>query len=244
MPAPGNGNKNAAVKTIRRALIAVSRDDSGGQMVPLNALRTRVEALMATQRDCDYEQVGRTLLALIRDLHTSMAAGRDMGELLALVLLLHVQGTQAFLHSAGVSPDLCWQAATLARQAAREHDGADVLGLAAFGAANGLLATGKFDIAQAELDSVVVPRTTEIAEQLDGMLTLATSIAEELRPDCGDVRGRRRASATTGKTDLPARVQRRPFVREVLAELLARLRRDAAGREVAGDGLPGAGLAV
>jgi hypothetical protein len=80
------------------------------------------------------------------------------------------------LHSAGASPDLCWQAATLARQAAHEHGGADVLGLAAFGAANGLLAAGEFDMAQAELDSVVVPTTTEIAEQLDGMLALSRSL--------------------------------------------------------------------
>jgi transcriptional regulator with XRE-family HTH domain len=164
VPAPANGDKNAAVKAIRRALIAVSRDDPGGQEVPLNALRTRVETLMATQRECDHEQVGRKLPELILDLHTSMAAGRDMGELLALAVLLHVQGTQAFLHSAGASPDLRWQAATLARQAAREHSGADVLGLAAFGAANGLLAAGEFDIAQAELDSVVVPTTTGITE--------------------------------------------------------------------------------
>jgi transcriptional regulator with XRE-family HTH domain len=315
VPAPGNGDKNAAVKAIRRALIAVSRDDPGGQAVPLNALRTRVETLMATQRECDHEQVGRKLPALIRDLHTSMAAGREKGELLALTVLLHVQGTQAFLHSAGASPDLCWQAATLARQAAREHGGADVLGLAAFGAANELLATGEFDIAQAELDSVVVPTTTGIAEQLDGMLALSRSlvaasdnrpgdvtaplehasdlaqrtgqgnaywlgfgptnvevwrmavaleardypltagIAEGLRPellpnasrraaywtDYGRALARRRGRQDDAVRALrraerisPARVQRHPFVREVLAELLARSRRDAVGRELRG----------
>jgi hypothetical protein len=235
--------------------------------------------------------------------------------LLALVVLLHVQGTQAFLHSAGASPDLCGLPATLARQAAREHGGADVLGLAAFGAANGLLAAGEFDMAQAELDSVVVPTTTEIAEQLDGMLALsrslvaaagnrpgdvtaplehaselaqrtgqgnaywlgfgpmnvgvwrmavaleardyprATSIVEKLRPELLPNASRRatywadygRALARLrGRQDdavralrraeriSPARGQRRPFVREVLAELLDRSRRDAAGRELRG----------
>ena len=284
-------------------------------MVPLNALRTRMEALEAAQRDCDYEQVGRKLPALIRDLHTSMAAGHHKGELLALVVLLHVQGSHAFLHNVGASPDLRWQAAMLARQAAREHGAPDVLGLAAFGAANGLLATGEFDMAQAELDSVVVPTTTEAAEQLDGMLALsrslvaaadnrpgdvtaplehaselaqrtgqgnaywlgfgpmniglwrmavaleardyplATSIAEGLRPELLPTANRRAAywsdygralARLRGRQDdavralrraeriLPARVQRHPFVREVLTELLSKSRRDAAGRELRG----------
>jgi transcriptional regulator with XRE-family HTH domain len=187
VPAPADGDKDAVVKAIRRALIAVSRDDPGGQVVPLNALRTRVEAVAAAQRQCDYAQVGRALPALIRDVHTSMAAGRDLGELLALAVLLHVHDTQAFLHRAGASPDLCWQAAMLARQAAREHGAPEMLGLAAFGAANGLLAAGEFDMAQAELDAVVVPRTTEAAEQLDGMLALSRSLvaAADNRP--GDV---------------------------------------------------------
>jgi transcriptional regulator with XRE-family HTH domain len=315
VPTPANGDKDAVAKAIRRALIAVSRDDPGGQVVPLNTLRTRVEAVAAAQRECDHEQVGRTLPALIRDLHTSMAAGRDMSELLALAVLLHVQGSHAFLHDAGASPDLCWQAATLARQAAREHGAPDALGLAAFGAANGLLAAGEFDMAQAELDSVVVPTTTEAAEQLEGMLALsrslvaaadnrpgdvtaplehaselaqrtgqgnaygldfgptnvgvwrmavaleardyplAASIAEGLRPELLPTANRRAAywadygralARLRGRQDdavralrraeriSPARVQRHPFIRGVLAELLSRSRRDAVGRELRG----------
>ncbi|MGH3870743.1 MAG: helix-turn-helix domain-containing protein [Pseudonocardiaceae bacterium] len=314
VPAPGNG-ENAAVKAIRRALIAISRDEPGGQVVAPDALRIRVEVLVAAKTECHYEQVGRELPALIRDLHTSMAAGRDIRELLALAVLLHVQGSQAFLHTAGASPDLCWQAATLTRQAAREHGGADVLGLAAFGAANGLLAAGEFDVARAELDSVVVPTTTEAAEQLAGMLALSRSlvaaadtrpgdvaapldhasdlaqrtgqgnaywlgfgptnvgvwrmavalevrdypltatIAEKLRPELLPNASRRAAywadygralARLRGRQDdavralrraeriSPARVQRHPFVREVLAELLSRSRRDSVGRELRG----------
>ena len=74
------------------------------------------------------------------------------------------------------SDDLCWQTATLARQAAREHGGSELVGLATFGAANGLLAAGEFDMAQAELDSVTVLTTTATAEQLDGMLALSRSL--------------------------------------------------------------------
>lgn len=125
LPEPTTGNgETPAVKAIRRALIAVSRDDLAGQVVPVDVPRTRVEALVANQRQCEHEQVGRELPELIRDLHTTLAAGRDVGELLGVVVMLHVQGSHAFLHDAGAHPDLCWQAAVLARQAAREHGGA------------------------------------------------------------------------------------------------------------------------
>lgn len=184
--APADGEK-AAVKAVRRALIAVSRDDPAGQVAPVDVLRHRVKALVDAQRQCEHEQVGRELPALIRDLHTTISAGREVGELLNVAVVLHVQGSHAFLHDAGAHPDLRWQAAVLARQAAWEHGGSDLIGLAAFGAANGLLAAGEFDMAQAELDSVIVPTTTDEAEQLDGMLALSKSLvaAADKRP--GDV---------------------------------------------------------
>ncbi len=70
----GNG-EGLAVKAVRRALIAVTRDDPAGQVVPVDVLRTRIEALVVAQRQCDHEGVGRQLPALIRDLHTSLTAG-------------------------------------------------------------------------------------------------------------------------------------------------------------------------
>jgi transcriptional regulator with XRE-family HTH domain len=313
-PAAGNG-EGPAVKAIRRALIAVTRDDSAGQFVPVDVLRTQIEALVAAQRRCEHETVGRQLPALIRDLHTSLAAGQDVRELLAMAVLLHVQGCHAFLGDIGASPDLCWQTATLARQLAREHGGSEIIGLATFGAANGLLAAGEFDEAQAELDSVTVPTTTGTAEQLDGMLALSRSlvaaadkrpgdvdapldyaadlatrtgdgnaywldfgptnvgmwrmgaaleardfaktvnIAEGLQPSLlpsatrqatywsnygralARIRGRQDdAVKALRQAELisPARVQRHPFTREVLGELLVRSRRDAIGRELRG----------
>ncbi len=313
VPAPANGDRETAVTAVRRALIAVSRDDPAGQVVPVGVLCARVDTLTAAQRQCEHGQVGRELPALIRDVHTTMAAGRDVGELFPVVVMLHVQGSHAFLHDAGALPDLRWQAAVLARQAAREHGGSDLLGMAAFGAANGLLAAGDFDMAQAELDSVTVPTTTEEAAQLDGMLALSRSlvaaaderpgdveapleyaaelaartgqgnaygldfgptnvgvwrmsvaleahdytqaagIAERLRPELLPAANRRAAywadygralARIRGRQDdavralrkaeliSPARVQRHPFVREVLAELLSRSRRDVTGREL------------
>ncbi|MGH4008879.1 MAG: XRE family transcriptional regulator [Pseudonocardiaceae bacterium] len=314
-PTAGNG-EGPAVKAVRRALIAVSRDDPAGQLVPVDVLRTRIEALVVAQRQCEHETVGRQLPALIRDLHTSLATGRDVRELLAMGVLLHVQGSHAFLGDMGASDDLCWQTATLARQFAREHGGSEIVGLAAFGAANGLLAAGEFDIAQAELDSVTVPTTTGTAEQLDGMLSLsrslvaaadkrpadvnapleyaaelatrtgegnaywlsfgptnvgvwrmgvaleardfgkAASIAEGLQPSLlpsatrqatywanygralARIRGRQDDAVRAllqAELISPTRVQRHPFTREVLAELLIqRSRRDAVGVELRG----------
>jgi len=313
--APGNG-EGAAVTAVRRALIAVTREDPAGQVIPVEVLRNRVAALMGTKAEGDYEQVGSDLPGLIRDLHTSMAAGQHVTELLTMVVVLHVQGTQAWLGDMGASMDLGWQAAVLARRAAREHGGSELVGLAAFGAANGLLAAGDFDTAQAELDSVIVPTTTGQAEQLAGMLALsqslvaaadkrpediaapldhaaelaartgegnafglgfgptnvgmwrmsaalethdhprAVSVAEGLRPELLPTAERQAAYWTDygrglarirGRQDdavralhkaeliLPARVHRRPFAREVIGELLTRVRRDSsAGRELAG----------
>jgi transcriptional regulator with XRE-family HTH domain len=316
MPEPITGNgEGPAMKAIRRALIAVSRDDPAGQVVPVDVLRTRTEALVVAAKRCEYEEVGHQLPALIRDLHTSLATGQDVEELLAMAVLLHIQGCHSFLSAMRAPVDLCWQSATLARQLAREHGRPDVLGLATFGAANGLLAAGDFDIAQAELDSVTVPTDRSESMQLAGMLALsrslvaaadkrpgdvdapldyaadlaahtgdgnaywlgfgptnvgvwrigvaleardfakATSIAEGLQPSLlpsaarqatywanygralARIRGRQDdAVKALRKAELisPPRVQRHPFVREVLGELLVRSRRDVSGRELRG----------
>jgi transcriptional regulator with XRE-family HTH domain len=314
VPTPSNGDGDA-VKAVRRALIAVSRDDPAGQVVVVDVLRTRVEVLLTAQRQCQHETVGRALPGLIADLHTSIAAGHDVHELLAVAALLHVQGSHAFLGDMGATADLCWQAALLARSAARDHGGADVLGLAAFGAANGLLAAGEFSTAQDELDSATVPTTSPEFTQLAGMLALSRSLvaaadkrtgdmdapldhAAELAQRTGDgnaywlgfgpsnvgvwrmsvalesgdhpravavaetihpelllsatrratywanygralarIRGRHDdAVRALRKAELisPARVQRHPFVRDVIAELVTHARRDAIGRELRG----------
>ncbi|MDQ3987875.1 MAG: helix-turn-helix domain-containing protein [Actinomycetota bacterium] len=165
-----DGDTDPAVKAVRRALIAVSHDVPGGEVVPVETLRTRVNALITAQRLCRHDQVGRDLPGLVRDLHTTIATGREVAELLGLAVLLHVQGSHAFLHDVGAPADLRGHAALLGRQAAESNGDPDMLGMAAFGSANGLLAAGEFDLAQAVLDSVRVPTATGQAEQLEGML--------------------------------------------------------------------------
>ena len=187
VPIVADGDTDTVVKGIRRALIAVSHDLPGGRVVPVKALRTRVEALVAAQRLGELDQVGHDLPELVRDLHTTIAARRDVTELLVLAVLLHVQGTHAFLHDTGAPADLRGHAAMLGWQAAGHHGAPEMLGMAAFGSANGLLATGELDLAHAVLDSVTVPTTTGRAEQLEGMLALSRSLvaAADRRP--GDV---------------------------------------------------------
>lgn len=187
VPASADGDTDTAVKAVRRALTAVNHDLPGGQVVPVETLRSRVDTLVTAQRLGKLDQVGRDLPGLVRDLHASIAAGRDVAELLVLAVLLHVQGTHAFLHDVGAPADLRGLAALLGRQAALEHGAPDMLGMAAFGSANGLLATGELDLAQAVLDSVAVPTTNGQGMQLGGMLALSRSLvaAADRRP--GDV---------------------------------------------------------
>ena len=104
-PTTGNG-EGPAVKAVRRALIAVTHNNSAGQAMPVDVLRARIESLVTDQRRCDHEAVGRELPALIRDLHTSVDAGRDVREVLAMGVLLHVQGSHGFLGDMGASGDL------------------------------------------------------------------------------------------------------------------------------------------
>lgn len=311
---PANG-EHEAIRDVRRVLVALDRGEPAGEVVAVESLRGRVAEVAAAQRRCDHDRVGTTLPGLIRDLHSSIAAGHDVRELLELAVLLHVQGSHAYLADMGAPTDLRWQTAALALSAARELDEAPFLGLASFGAANGLLAAGEFGEARAVLDSAVVPTTTPEAEQLDGMLALsrslvaaadrrggdveapldyatelarrtgqgnaywlgfgptnvgvwrmsvalesrdytrAAAVAESLQPDLlpNDTRratywvdygralarlhGRESAAVhalAQAERISPARVQRNPFVRDVLAEMLARARRDALGRELRG----------
>ncbi|MGH4017999.1 MAG: hypothetical protein ACRDT0_01890 [Pseudonocardiaceae bacterium] len=66
---------------------------------------------MAAHYRCDRERgVGAALPALIADLHTSLAAGRDVAELLDLAVLLHTGATAGWLRIAGAPMDLREQA--------------------------------------------------------------------------------------------------------------------------------------
>ncbi|MGH3935892.1 MAG: helix-turn-helix domain-containing protein, partial [Pseudonocardiaceae bacterium] len=61
-PTAGNG-EGSAVKAVRRALIAVGRGEPAGQLVPVEMLRRRIEALVVAQRQCHHDKVARDLPA-------------------------------------------------------------------------------------------------------------------------------------------------------------------------------------
>lgn len=185
VPAPGNGVTDMAVEAVRVAFMAVDHDQPGGEVLPVEALRARVLAILDAR--CRHDRQGEAavvLPGLIRDLHTSIAAGRDVAELLDLAVLLHTQGTGAWLRVVGGPLDLRRDAARLARQAAQDRDTPTARGIATVGTVGVMLAAGTFDLAGGELDSVAVPTTSSESVQLAGMLALSRSLvaAAERRP--------------------------------------------------------------
>jgi len=303
------------VEVVRVALMAVNHGYPGGEALPVDVLRSRVGAVISAGCTGDQELTGRELPGLIQDLHTSIAAGRDVAELLDLAALLHTQATIGWLRTAGASVDLREQAAVLARRMAEERDTSTARGLAAAGAVRVMLSSGAFGLAQTELDSVTVPTTTPETMQLDGMLALyraevaaadsrpgdvapalehadelaertgegnaywlgfgptntgfcrasvaldlkdydmAVAAAESVDPQMHSNRSRQAAywvyygralarrrerhddavmALRRAELIVPHRVQRDPFARDVLAELVVRSRRDAVGRELRG----------
>ncbi|MGB6165477.1 MAG: helix-turn-helix transcriptional regulator [Pseudonocardiaceae bacterium] len=183
VPAPSNGHADSAVDVVRLALMAVGRKRPGGQVVSFEELRARANAIEGT----DYRSRGVALPGLIRDLHSTLAAGRDVAELLDLAVMVHAQTTRGWLYVVGAPLDLRREAATLAQRMAEERDDPTTLGIAAWGAVNEMVAAGAFGLAQDELDSVTVPTTSPESMQLAGMLALSRSLvaAADKRP--GDV---------------------------------------------------------
>jgi transcriptional regulator with XRE-family HTH domain len=188
-PAPGNGVKDMAVEAVRLAFMAIDHDQPGGETLPVEALRARVLAILdARCRHDRQDEAAVVLPGLIRDLHTSIAAGRDVAELLDLAVLLHTQGTGGWLRVVGGALDLRRDAARLARQAAQHRDTLTARGIAAVGTVGVMLAAGTFDLALGELDSVTVPTATSESAQLAGMLALSRSLvaAADRRPADAD----------------------------------------------------------
>jgi transcriptional regulator with XRE-family HTH domain len=319
VPNPGNGDTDAAVKAVRLALIAASRNRLHGEPVPLDVLQRRVQQIRETRRRCGFGAVGEQLPGLIADIHSTIAAGREVKALVKLAVVVHVHVTLMWLRDSGASVDLRWQAATLAQDLAERLGDETSLGVAGYGSANALLASGAFDLAAAELDSLTLPPTTVDTAGMIGMVTMtrsliaaadkrpgdvaapmqaakdlatefgepddnrdrlgfgfgptnvglwemalaleagepdrAASVAQTIQPERHPFKTRQsaywmdygRALArlphrsgdavmALRKAELlfPVRVQRNPFARDVLAELIARSRRDAVGRELRG----------
>lgn len=183
VPAPANGNIDSSLEQVRQAMRAVSRNRPGGRVASVEELRARVEMV----EGMNYHRRGVALPDLIRDVHTTVAAGRDVAELLDLAVLMHTQTTRGWLYIVGAPLDLRWDAATLAYQAAQHREEPVALGVAVWGSVIEALAGGAFGMAREELDSVTVPTTSSATMQLTGMLALSRALvaAADKRP--GDV---------------------------------------------------------
>ncbi len=125
-------------------MTAVDFGHPGGTVLPVDVLRERVIRLQEARRRCRFADVASDLPGLIRDLHTSLDAGRDVaGELLSLTVFLHVQVTSMWLHHAGAPVDLRHEVASLARRLAREHGEHVTLGMAALAAIDRPMSNGQ-----------------------------------------------------------------------------------------------------
>jgi transcriptional regulator with XRE-family HTH domain len=187
VPAPFNGATDSAVEAVRSAVTAANRNRPGGEVHSVAVLRDRVTATLDAHYQCRETDVGAMLPSLIRDVHTSIGAGRDVTELLELAVLLHAGATVAWLRVAGATLDLRSEASLLALRAAQERDTPTALGLAAWGGVYVMLTGGDFDLAQAELDAVTVPTNTPESMQLAGTLALCRSVVASADSRPGDM---------------------------------------------------------
>ena len=188
VPAPANGHTDSAIKAVFLALMAVSRNRPGGQVLPVEVLRARVEATQGAHYSCsrDYE-VGAALPVLIRDLHTSIAAGRDVAQLLDLAVLLHAGATTGWLRVAGAPIEMRALAAELASRAAEDRDTPEARGLAIWGGLYVMVLAGAVDLARAELAAVSVATSSPESMQLTGMLALSHSFVAAVDRRLGDL---------------------------------------------------------
>ncbi len=185
-PAPGNRGKDVTVTAVHCALTAAEFGYPGGLVLSVDVLRKRIAYVQEARRRGRLADVATRLPGVIRDLHTSIAAGRDVAELLQLATLLHVDVVAHWLHDAG-APELRLQATALARDVAREHGAKTTLAVAAWGTSVALLTDRMLDLAQAELDAVMPPATTSATAGVLGGLAMTRALVASVDKRPGDV---------------------------------------------------------
>ena len=164
LPAPGNGHTDSVLEAVRDALDAAAAGYPGGAVHAAPAFQQHVTRVLRLHQQARFKDVGRALPELIRDLHATLAAGRDLDVLLPLAVLLHVQVTGTWLNQAQASTELQRQAAFLTLDLAREHNDTASLALAAFRLAWALIDGGSFTLAQVTVhDTTLPPITRETA---------------------------------------------------------------------------------
>jgi len=166
VPAPANGHTDSTIEAVRKSLTAVDYGRPGGQVLPLDLLRSKVAEIQALRKVCKFAEVATLLPGLIRDLHTTLANGKNVSELMQLAVYLHVQVTSMWLLDAGAPLDLRREVTTLARRIARECGEGFAVGTAAL-AVGDLIFQGQYELARSEIDAVpplvIAPGTASLA---------------------------------------------------------------------------------
>jgi transcriptional regulator with XRE-family HTH domain len=183
LPVPREREDDHALTEVRLALLGVSLDEPCGEVQPVEQLTARVTGILVAQNDCRTGIVGAALPSLIRDLHATVNAHRDERDVLRLLTLAHMQGTQAWLTVVGAPPDLAWQAAMLTRHSAEHLDEPVSLAVSAYGMALGLISVGAFELASRPLAAVDMPLVTPEDMQVAGSLALASSLLAAARKE-------------------------------------------------------------
>ena len=185
--APGGRDEDmTAVQAVHCALTAAEFGYPGGLALPLDLLRSRISFVREARRRGRLAEVAIRLPGLIRDLHTSIAAGRDVAELLPLATLLHVDVVAHWIHDAG-APELRLKAAALARNTACEHGDTATLAVATWGTSVALLTERMLDLAQAELDAITAPATTAATAGVLGGLLMTQALVASVDKRLADV---------------------------------------------------------
>ncbi len=186
VPAPANGHTDSTTEAVRLALDAIESGYPGGIVLPVSALRDQVARIHAQRRACRFAEVATDLPGLIRNLHTSLAAGVDHGELLELAVYLHVHVTRMWLVHAAAPTDLVRRLVFLAQRLAQERDEVTTLAVAGFSVADVLLAGGAFEPSRARLDSLTLPPVTGDTAGFVAVATACHALAAVLDGRPGD----------------------------------------------------------
>lgn len=138
--------RNARGKSLRVVAGLAGMSPAHLSRRPAEALRARVTTTIDALCRCERERdVGTALPSLIRDLHTTIAVGRDVAELLSLGAWLHTQATVPWLSITAAPVDLRWQALMLTQHAAGDRNTVATAGLVAAASARVGLAAGAVD---------------------------------------------------------------------------------------------------
>ena len=77
VPAPGNGDTDAAVVAVRQVLTAVSRDRLRSEPVPLEVLQRRVQEAREKRHQCGFGAVGEQLTTRCSDSGSTTSTARS-----------------------------------------------------------------------------------------------------------------------------------------------------------------------